>query len=328
MVTSPTTFETDLRRKLLDVIYGQWLSLGVAVSASPSAEAPEVIDPEALLWVSMEFLPTEPRLAEAVLLWLHGHWNDIIRQRLKHRLGTEEPRACIWRTIEQAKLPGNDIQSQPVLPDEPCYGLDSPEQVVQFCETLAQHIHTLPSSLLNRVGEPAGGPSTTLLRARDIFGSDGRHFLLLYLLGNSRGAPRAIQEWTGYSLRTITDTVARWEKARVVSVEHGVCRLLAPDAWDAILQQPSRRLILVDWFKAFDACIRLLRTLAKATRASLPPASPVITACHRETRDALSASLLNKPRAEATSLSKLQSLFSEGDEREDFTPSYARPPAR
>ena len=61
------TFEHAFRQRLLDVIYAQWGELGAPFS--DRRDWNDVIDPEALLWCSLEFLPTEPRLAETVLEW-------------------------------------------------------------------------------------------------------------------------------------------------------------------------------------------------------------------------------------------------------------------
>ncbi len=61
MKTSLITFESIFRDGLLDLIYAQWRLLGAPFS-SIKLDLPEVIDPESLLWCSLEFAPTEPRL--------------------------------------------------------------------------------------------------------------------------------------------------------------------------------------------------------------------------------------------------------------------------
>ena len=63
MKTSPTTSrEERTRAALLDVLHAQWRELGVPFQA-PAFEHPlEVIDPEALLWCSLHFFGSEPRL--------------------------------------------------------------------------------------------------------------------------------------------------------------------------------------------------------------------------------------------------------------------------
>src|SRR5665213_2936901 len=97
MTISPTTFEADLRGRLLDIVYGQWHDFGAPFADVHASD--EVIDPEALLWCSLEFLPTEPRLCETVVAWLHLNPNYILRQRLKNRIHAADPRLVAWRMI-------------------------------------------------------------------------------------------------------------------------------------------------------------------------------------------------------------------------------------
>lgn len=310
MKTLPATFESDLRDGILNILYGQWSHLGAAFSTSPSADSPEIVDPEALIWGSLEFLPTEPRLAEVVLQWLHAHMSDTIRQRLKSRLRSHEPRTCIWSTIEANEQLAKQSEFSCVVPSEPCHGLNSPEQVVAFCQRMTHQSRRDPSQGIRRVGNPTWSPATLLLRLRYLMGSDPRHFLLLYLLCNPHGAPiPPLQQWTGYSQRTVSDTVARWADARFVSVEHGVCRLIEPDCWRGLLQQRTRGVFLVDWFKAFDACIGLLRALAKARHVGLSPDSSVISAYLSDAYHALSASSLSEARPDVPSLAPLRALL-------------------
>lgn len=310
MVSLASTFEAEFHLRLLDVIYAQWSHLGASFTGPRFDEFPDVIDPEALIWASLEFLHTDPRLAESVLLWLHTHRTYTIRQRLKSRSGAGEPRATIWLAIEQkdrgvARLP-DDPRCDP---SEPCYGMNSPQQVIEFSESLHRRASQPPSGL-RRMGSPVPGPATSLLKARDLMGSDARHFLLLYLLANPRGAPlKPAKEWTGYTSRTVVDTVARWLDAGVVSIDHGICRIVEPRAWEAILQFRLKRIALINWFAVFDASIRLLRDLAKARRVGLPSESTVVTSHTIEAYQAISSSTLNEYGPQSPSLAHLLAAF-------------------
>ena len=314
MATSLTTFERDLRRRLLDVIYSQWRDLGAPFSASPALQsAREVIDPEALLWGSLEFLPTEPRLCEAVVSWLDAHRSLVIRQRLKRRINQDEPRAQIWQVLEGES---SEHSPSPSLKDEPCHGLESAAELARFTQRLTRDLRRRGRSTESRLGRRADGPSTILLRARELLGSEVRHLLLIYLLGRADGGGRlrTANEWSGYSYRSVSETAGRWESAQAATIEHGYCRLTDAESWKALLRHGEARLVVVNWLELFDACVALLRALAKARRKHIPHDGPVIAAHRRDVRSVLESSVLSDTREHAHSVAYLDALFSEDGE--------------
>lgn len=296
-------FEQELRRRLLDVVYSQWRDLGVPFTAD--LRAAEIIDPEALLWCSLEFLPTEPRLCEGVLSWLAEHKNDLIRQRLNKRASGGDPRASIWRVL---------IKGQPPLPpEEPCHGFDAPADVIAFCKRLSASLAS-PHAADSRLGKPAAGPSTALLRARNLLGSDIRHFLLVYLLGSPGGGRlRTVQQWASYTYRSVSETASRWESAHAATIDHGDCRLNDPNPWRELLRLGTTRPVVVDWFVLFDACIYLLRVLAKAARKGFPADSPVVTIYRRDARAKIRSSALNGEADSRGAIVYLSELFPDED---------------
>ncbi len=202
------------------------------MSPDPTA----VIDPEALLWCSLEFLPSEPRLLEAVVEWLYAHGDYLIRQRLKKRATSDDPRTRIWHALDSKQRPAPEEPAQ--LP----HGLESPEEVAAFFARISRRTQRVASSD-SRIGEKASGPSTILLRARDLLGSDIRHFLLVYLLANPKGGKlRTVHEWSGYAYRSISEAAARWQAARVAVVEHGYCYLTEREPWRACCAIAAGRL--------------------------------------------------------------------------------------
>lgn len=248
MTNLVTTFEEQLRARLLDIVHAQWHELGVPFSLSHPGFA-EVIDPEALVWCSLEFLPTEPRLHENVLAWLYVNRQSVIRHRINLRARDGEPRANTWNVLDEAsRRPTRE----------------------------------------GRIGAPAVGTSTTLLRARSLLGRDVRHFLLVYLLANPGGSRiRDIASWGGYSYRNLAETADRWTAVGVLSNDRGFCRLLDRDLWRQLLRLDGQSLAIIDWFAVFDATIRLLRVLGKGTRQDLALDGTVLTSLRRETRQAL-----------------------------------------
>ena len=306
MTISLTTFERDFRTRLLDVVFAQWHALGAPFSSALRPEPTEVIDPEALLWCSLEFLPTEPRLRESLLGWLSANEHYIIRQRLNKVARNGEPRTNIWHALD------GRTAREVARPDEACHGLPGIGDLLAFCERLGAQWPDgrWPKA---RLVQPAARPSTLLFRARDLLGHDIRHFLLVYLLANPSGSKlKAIQSWSGYSYRSISETATRWEAAGVLSVDHGFCRLIHPEPWKALLRLEGAQPVIVDWFNLFDACIHLLRAVAKAQRKGLSLDSAVVTSFRRAAAEALSSSVRSEPREQALSLAHLRRSLNGG----------------
>ncbi|MBI5725524.1 MAG: hypothetical protein HZA50_16320 [Planctomycetes bacterium] len=309
MTTSLTTFEHDFLERLLDVVYGQWHALDAPFPAAPYRNSSEVIDPEALIWCSLEFLPTQPRLREAVVGWLHIYGKNILRQRINRLAKGGDPRANIWNVLVKI------ARSSSALPIEPCYGLQSVDEVEDFCVKLELDYSRLAESDIH-TGKPLEHASTILLQARNLLGSDLRHILLAYFLANPGGGNlRTIQHWSGYSYRSISDTALHWVAAGVLEVDRGFCHLKDPQLWRALLRLTVQDggipnyFIIVDWLKVFDSCIHLLRALSKVRSKGLALDSPVVDSYCRQTAQILSRAVLNEAIHKPYSVNHLQELL-------------------
>jgi len=283
-MTSPDTFEDAFRERLLDLIYGQWGILGAPYSHRGSLN--EVIDPEALLWCSLEFLPTEPRLSEVVGEWIRANKTYLVRQRVYKVRDRTDPRAIIWRALDE-KVRAPEIQWE--VPAEPCHGLTSPAEVVAFAQSIERK--KLQKRLApSRIGRKLEGPATLLLRARDLLGQDIRHFLLVYLLAfPSGGKLRDLKAWSGHSYRSLSDAADRWEAAEIVTIDTGYCRLIAQEPFRALLKVKSERVVLVNWLGVFEISIRLLRDLAKARGKGFDAGSTIHESLRQEAAEKLEA---------------------------------------
>jgi hypothetical protein len=283
MTISLTTFEHELRDRLLDLILGQWVELGVPFSIHSTRSRGDVIDPEALLWYSLEFLPTEARLREGVIAWLHANSHYVIRKRINSLAIREEARSVIWNALISAKDP---IFDNPV---EPTHGVDSIEELKAFCAKVRlekRHVRTGHTWL----GKPTNNTSTLILQARDLLRGDIRHFLLVYLISNhGEGKLRTFVMWSRYSYRSISETVGYWERAQVVALDRGYCTLKNPEPWINLLKPQTRDFVVVDWVPIYESLTSLLRAIAKAKRKQLRWDSPVVTSFCRTTIDALSS---------------------------------------
>jgi hypothetical protein len=277
-MTSHNTFETLFHQRLLDILYGQWSALGAPFVNPRALGHAEVIDPEALLWCSLEFLPTEPRLCEAVTDWIQKNPHYLVRQRIYKIADRKDPRAVIWQALDHRATKKNERAA----PVEPPYGVDSPADLLAFAKSIEDRTPDraeAPSRLASRRTDPA----TLLLRARDLLGHDIRHFLLVYLLAHQHGGKlRDATAWSGHSYRSFYDAAIRWEAAGLVTIDAGYCRLKVPDLFHALLQLGSEQIILANWQTIFQTSIRLLRDLAKARKKGFAEDSAIVNTLKQE----------------------------------------------
>ena len=195
----------------------------------------EVIDPEALLWCSLEFTPTQPRLAEGVQAWVTANRTKINRQRLNKlaRTATGDPRAQGWNELD-ASAPKSTEASE----------------AKQSAQKKARPL-----------GKRADSASTLPLRSRDVLGNDCRSF--------HNGSPRGVRlrdvaKITGSAYRSISETATGWEHAGIVRIQHGYCVLVNPKPWCELLGCSAASVVVIDWQTVYQAVIQLLHTRMKA----------------------------------------------------------------
>jgi hypothetical protein len=131
MKISLTTFEHRICDWLLDLLHSQWRALGVPTSAGQAARAEEAIDPEALLWCSLEFFPSQPRLKEQVLAWWSENSQGVLVPRIrKFAQGGNDPRELIWHALDK------QWRRSPKPAKTACYGQKSVDELKAFCADL------------------------------------------------------------------------------------------------------------------------------------------------------------------------------------------------
>ncbi len=285
-----TTYESRVREWVLNLLYAQWRSLGIPFSAAPLLRPREAIDPEALLWCSLEFFPTQPRLCEQVLAWLANNDQSLLRPRIRKFARKEDgPRAFLWKALDP------HWDAEPKLPPRPCYGQQTAHDLSEFVSGLANRTQAAKRER-HKPGVPEATAATAILRARDAVGADAKHFILVYLFATGGGAKlKSVADWSGQTYQNIAKVAHRWEAAKILTLEHGYARLRNPTIWSTILDIDARGIVLVNWLRLYDACLELLRSLAKAGDKSLPPDGLVVTALFREAQHAVAASVEGQP---------------------------------
>lgn len=278
MKTSPTTSETGVRAALLDVLHAQWREFGVPFNAILPGAKLEVIDPEELLWCSLEFTSQEPRLAEGVRAWVTANRTRINRQRLNKlvRTAVNDQRSELWLALEDAAPSGAKAKKTKTKKTKP-------------------------------LGNRADGPSTLLLRSRDTLGNDCRSFLIAHLIGNPRGVRlRDVSKATGYSYRSISEAATSWERAGVSRIKHGYCVLVNPAPWCELLGCTAAKVVVVDWHATYQASIELERTLAKARALGFSPDHPLVISAIRTADAALEIAAGGADRSRTPAHSRLR----------------------
>lgn len=268
MKTSPTTSETRVREALLDILHLQWREFGVPLRAPELEGQLEVIDPESLLWCSLEFTPTSPRLAEGVKAWFAANRTKINRQRLNKlaRRARADHRTELWLTMDASDSGRTSEKSK-------------------------------------SLGRRATGPSTLLLRSRDTLGNDCRSFLIVQLIGNPRGVRlRDVVAATGYAYRSVSEAATGWERAGLVRIDRGLCTLANPAPWCELLGCKANQVVVVDWQMAFQSIVEYLRTLARGRVVGLEPDHALLTAAAETARVSLEVARCGATEEQAPAL--------------------------
>ena len=280
MTTLPTTSrEERIRAALLDVLHAQWRELGVPFQAPAFDQPLEVIDPEALLWCSLHFFGSEPRLEEAVRSWLTSNRARVNTQRLNTlaKRNEHEPhetaRVSAWRNINGLRR-------------------------------LVTRKH---------VGLAASTPASLHLRSRDVLGNDCAAYLIVALLGSPRGVRcRDVADSTGYSYRCVADTAASWADAGLVRLEHGFCTILDPTPWAQLLRCDLAEVVTVDWQAAYGAVLEYLRTQERARAAGVAEDSPLLAAAATKAEGALQGAAAGVAPERAPAIEALRNAIRAG----------------
>lgn len=302
-MTSLDTFEQSYRRGVLDLIYAQWVALGVPFAIASGLDETSVIDPEALLWCSLEFLPAEPRLAEAIGDWLASNEHYLLRQRIIKAAKATDRRSALWHFIDLRKRRSLAINE---------FTKDQSDLIAQF--QVAQRIvgRWLDNhGQSRRLGNVRTGSATILLRARDLLGHDIRHFLLVYLLANPRGGRlRDLRDWSGHAYRSLSDAAERWKAADIITLDSGYCRLVVAEPFRELLQLGASHLQLVNWWAVFEISVRLLRDLANARSKGFEENDAIPTSLKRDAAEKLKNVGVDFDASRDSSLGRLLSTLS------------------
>ena len=283
----PTSFQNSLSHlteRMVDLLWRQWSSIGVAGQARTGDDW--IIDPEALLLATTRFGRHDSRLMDESIDWLVKFGRRISLQRLQglHRNwpGVADPRVLAaiaevigqhvahrkWRVIAEP-ADENALKAPESLflrsDDAPAAHFGEAEPV------FAKH-GLLRGKLEHRGMSQPPDPrarENLLFTLRALLGVNARAEIMAWLLTHDSGHPAAIARSTGYFSKSIQQTLNEMEdSAQVISVRHGRekhFRVRAKD-WHFLLPPPADEQGAfprwVDWMPLFAAITRFAETLA------------------------------------------------------------------
>ena len=253
---------------LLDFLWRQWSALGVA--GQTASEESRVIDPEALLLLSLTVCRYDARLFDEVLDWLTVNGAFMNVQRLKNLekqfdfqgkaelsaiaeiLGKNSSQTLKWKNLSSAYV---------IEPAEPLFFMKdgkplpfSPENSHEF------KIHGLLRGPLKLRGYskpfPMAGNPSLLLRLRALLGVNARCELLCLLGSAEEIHPSEIARKTGYFPRTVQNVLVEMARSGVIETRNASREKmywLRPGVLDNLLRIDGISTAWINWPSLFRA---------------------------------------------------------------------------
>ena len=265
---------------MLRLLSQQWSALGVALEADPAPEA--VIDPEALLWCTLEGARYDPRLFGEVLDWLSVNHGTINFQRLR-RIGppmsdirwrilaaiatkvASRPGASKWkRIVERQVYRGLLGEADPLFlaPDGRPLPVGAPlDRDFREFGIGAAVLETRGKSRPVDLTEPAA----LVVRARALFGLNAKAETWAALLVRLGAFHSDLVAQTGFAFGTVGDALEGFVKCGICREERRV-----KAKWYCLVHREQWKSVLsLDFFPPWPDWIRTFRWLVSLLRKSL-----------------------------------------------------------
>ncbi len=223
-----------LTSAVLEAAQAQWEILGAGTAAEASSQT--IVDPEALLLMSLWLIPREPALRPIVHDWV-ASWSDLLsvqRTRNIAKSYSDEVQEQLRAVAVTAYERGKDFRWSPVIKG----GSSSARVVATEDESgvaSSEGVSRDPS--VTRL--PVGRAALLVLRFRMAFGVGARADALAFLLarGSAWSTVTEISQATGYTPSAIRRALDRMAEAEIVlSVDDGTTRYRCdPAPWAALL---------------------------------------------------------------------------------------------
>lgn len=217
----------DVQGQLLAFAWDQWAQMGVLAETSRRDEW--VMDPEALIVVTLDIARADPRLFDEVLDWLWTNGRLVSVQRLRNLsrgdVISERTTAAaldwVSRTGGSITLPARDRDTRPA-DEEPLFVIDGGPLHVTSPDPSFGRYGLLRSPVVRTGRSRPPDPSLPInlaFRLRLMFGVGGRAECIRCLLTDLRGEMSVadVAEIAGYAKRNVADALAALTAAGVVT---------------------------------------------------------------------------------------------------------------
>jgi len=261
MKTLLADYRTTFREQALDLLWRQWIAMGVAGHGAAWQGAP--IDPEALLLSTCTMARYDARLFDAMLEWMAVNGRYINVQRLTRMLSNEAfCGARVFGAIAAVTRDSVSSAKWACSSDAPC-DHEAPVPLFRLSDGRAMPLVGEADNLFREYGflrdryalrqvvgvfrpEPV---SNLHLKLRALFGVNARSEIIAFLLVNGRGSPRSMARDTYYTAVTVTKALSEMrDSGYVISRMEGRRRYhkFVPDTWRELLLG-GRRPIWIAW---------------------------------------------------------------------------------
>lgn len=262
---------TTLADAAVEVAWAQWSAIGS--TASTRRRARSLVDPEALLLLSLALGDRERRLGDLAHDWMAVSSRLVSVQRINN-LATDYPestRAALAVIARTALERGKDFRWKPLAEK-------SSDEERQTAGRAGQRRGTTRgaparTNKSRAVPPPLIEPPVLLLRLRLAFGVGIKADTLGFLLGteDAWASVRAISAATGYTPAAVRRAVEDLRAARVVqSFEETATQYHADAAaWGAVLEIPGRMPVWRSWHERFSFVAAFLDWASRAQEQRL-----------------------------------------------------------
>jgi hypothetical protein len=274
-------FNEDLHKRMLDLIWRQWTALGVHGYGASWEGAP--VDPDALLLFSCTAARRDARLFDAMLEWMEHNGRYIGVTRVRRMLGSgafageQVFHAVVQATADSESAPkwkrlASRFEREPG--EEPLLYLSGGKPLPVVGEPDSRFLEW---GLVRDRYDSRGvagmfdsrNPAAILLRLRALLGVNARCEILLYLMLNPSGTPRAMARACGYEPTTIVKATREMADSGLLDVRkdgrHTVYRIEAGD-WCKLLIEKDVTLAWIGWSQFFGALERIMTVFDHAAR--------------------------------------------------------------
>ncbi|MCD4846678.1 MAG: hypothetical protein K8R76_00635 [Candidatus Aegiribacteria sp.] len=260
-------FRLQLLDRMLDIVWSQWITLGISGNLPPTDRW--ILDPEALVLFTCNIGRYEPRVFDSMLEWLKVNQRFLNVQRLKtinkrenfagknllaaiaHLLMKPASRSKWERLSEQMLTKPLKEQSLFRLKD------GSPHPQLENADTSFSKAGYIRQEFRYRKAIAHFKPdlrANLTMKLRTLFGVNSRCEVIAYLLTHDDANPTEISAVTGYSSKTIYNAISEMYMSgklnRRVSGKESLYSL-GDNSWLAFLCPDGRTARWMDWPKAF-----------------------------------------------------------------------------